>query len=259
MESCKAMANRVRFMKKPIINSNEWWLDYIGDSGAGRLIWSDEAFEEQGIPRSFYKKFLGPASDALSFDTGNGPVPANETLMLSSPGLGKQEAYRLRFSPAAGSMGCTVEDADQPLFWTKGVKPFFCSDKTKMKVFCTESYKIYAHRVDNYVPYWREKVRFDSKGNIVRSIPKTYYNTPSNVSLCKAYNQKKDCGCGLPHTSALPGPSSPSEQLVPDVPLANPDEVVEDPSVNFRSLSKEALLAEAKTKEHLSSHFPYNP
>ena len=102
-------------------------------------------------------------------------------------------------------------------------------------------------------------MRFHSRGNIVKCIPKNYDNTLSNVRMCMAYNQKKHCGCGVSHTNALPGPFSPSEQLVPDVPLANPDEVVEDPSVNFRSLSKEALLAEAKTKEHLSSHFPYNP
>ena len=117
-----------------MVSNNEAWIEYIGDSGAGRFIWSDAAMQQQGTPKSFYERFLGPASYALRFDTGNGPVPANETLMLSSPGLGKQEAYKLGDSPNAGSMGCTIELADQPMFWTKGVKPFFCTDKSKMKL-----------------------------------------------------------------------------------------------------------------------------
>ena len=158
----------------------------IGDSGAGRLLWSEEGFEEQGIPRSFYNKFIGPASDPLSFDTANGPVPADETLMISSPAVGKQEAYKMKNSPTASSMGCTVENADQPLFWTKGVKPFFGSDKTKMKVFYPKRYKIYAHRVENYVPYWREKVRFDRRGNVVKGIP-----GQARVQL----NQLRPCSC----------------------------------------------------------------
>ena len=41
--------------------------------------------------------------------------------------------------------------------------------------------------------------------------------------------------------------------------MSSPDEVLDDPSGSFRSMSKEALLAEAKTKEHLASHFPFNP
>ena len=94
LETCKGAVAGYKFMEQPVISNNEAWIEYIGDSGAGRFIWSDLAFQ-------------------------------NKTLMLSSPGLGKQEAYKLGDSPAAGSMGCTVELADQSIFWTKGVKPFF--------------------------------------------------------------------------------------------------------------------------------------
>ena len=46
---------------------------------------------------------------------------------------------------------------------------------------------------------------------------------------------------------------------VPDQLVTSPDEVLDDPSVVFRSISKETLIAEAKTKEHQASHFPFNP
>ena len=47
--------------------------------------------------------------------------------------------------------------------------------------------------------------------------------------------------------------------MVPDVPLVNSTEVVDDPSISYRSMSRDALLAETKTKEHQASNFPYNP
>ena len=96
------------------------------------MIWSEEAMKEQGIPKAFWEKSVGNASQPLNFDTGNGPVAADKSFVAISPAIGKQEAYKLKLSPNASSMGCVVEEADQPLFWTKGIRPWYCSDKSKL-------------------------------------------------------------------------------------------------------------------------------
>ena len=118
-------------------------------------------------------------------------------------------------------------------------------------------YKIYADRVESYVPIWREKVRLKRRGTVSGGVMNNYYTLPTKLDLKGAYSGTATCGCGTAHVAGVP---VGAEKLsVSDRPIENPDEVVDDPSVSFRSMSKEALLAEAKTKEHLASHFPFNP
>eukprot|EP00973_Karenia_brevis_P059733 8315018-Karenia_brevis.AAC.1 len=42
--------NVVELNKRTKLTPSECYLEYIGDSGAGKMIWSERAFEEQGIP-----------------------------------------------------------------------------------------------------------------------------------------------------------------------------------------------------------------
>ena len=142
MKSCKGMAGPVYQKKNPICGPDECWLEHIDDSGAGRIIWSEKAMEDQGIPKALWQKFLGKASMPLEFDTGNGPVYAAQSMMALSPAIGKQEAYKLEFSPCASSMGYVVEEMDQPFFCTKGIRPFYSPDKANLKMHCPERYMI---------------------------------------------------------------------------------------------------------------------
>ena len=78
MESCMGMAGPVhKRPKNPVCGPDECWFEHIGDSGAGRMIWSEAAMKEQGIPKAFWETFTGQASQSLQFDTGNGPVAAD--------------------------------------------------------------------------------------------------------------------------------------------------------------------------------------
>ena len=60
-----ALAGQVRRSKNSVCGPDECWIEHIGDSGAGRMIWSEWAMEEQGIPKAFYEQFVGKASQSL--------------------------------------------------------------------------------------------------------------------------------------------------------------------------------------------------
>eukprot|EP00973_Karenia_brevis_P014300 1947668-Karenia_brevis.AAC.1 len=71
------------------------------------MIWSEGAFEEQGIPKSLWSSCIGPASASVNFDTGGGFQGATEAVDVVSPFLGRQGAYKLDQSPFASCMGQT--------------------------------------------------------------------------------------------------------------------------------------------------------
>eukprot|EP00973_Karenia_brevis_P032740 4518949-Karenia_brevis.AAC.1 len=81
------------------------------------MIWSERAFEEQGIPKSLWSSCIGPVSVPVKFDTGGGFQGATETVDVVFPLLGRQEASKLEQSPCASCMGQTVIDGDQPCVW----------------------------------------------------------------------------------------------------------------------------------------------
>ena len=110
-------------------------------------------------------------------------------------------------------------------------------------------------------------VQLSQNGVVAGTLP-NYYSLPtcplprrakpakSKLNLCEAFG---GCACEAHDPgSALPGEVEEVE-VVPDVPLVDATEVVDDPSISYRSMSREALLAEMKTKEHQASHVPYNP
>ena len=49
------------------------------------------------------------------------------------------------------------------------------------------------------------------------------------------------------------------EALIPEVPLVDEDDVGADPTLHYRSMSKESLLKELNTLKHRMCHFPHNP
>eukprot|EP00973_Karenia_brevis_P088479 12268797-Karenia_brevis.AAC.1 len=100
------------------LKSSECYLEHTGDSGAGK-IWSERAFEEQGIPRSWWTSCIDPASVSVHFDTGGGFQGATESVDVVSPPLGRQEAYRLGNAGCASCMGQVAIDAEQPCAWVK--------------------------------------------------------------------------------------------------------------------------------------------
>eukprot|EP00973_Karenia_brevis_P086634 12013779-Karenia_brevis.AAC.1 len=57
-----------------------------------------------------------------------------------------------------------------------------------------------------------------------------------------------------------PAGSSEDVEVVPDVNLAEPDVAApDDLTLNYRRMTKEQLVGEAKSKRHKMCHFPCNP
>ena len=88
---------------------------------------------------------------------------------IASPIIMKQEAYCLNKSPVASTMGLMVGVADQPIHRQKGIKPFYVSDKSRMRFYCPEDFRIYADRVEGFVPIW-----------LVGTLP-NYYSLPTRL------------------------------------------------------------------------------
>ena len=93
---------------------------YLDDSGAGRPILSLRALADQGIPESAVKKLTGKSSQAMQFECGGGNVCTDTSLQITSPILGKTEAYVLNDSPIAMSMGQIVNEGRKPFVWMTG-------------------------------------------------------------------------------------------------------------------------------------------
>ena len=88
----------------------------------------------------------------------------------------------------------------------------------------------YAHRVDDYIPIFKENLR---------------------VSI----NQKKG------HSKIAPAHARADEaEVLLDIPPLDEDvAVANDPTVNYRRMTKDALIAEARSERRHATHFPTNP
>ena len=64
----------------PRVASRSLTLEYIGDTGAGLHIGSEEALVQLGWPVSDIREVAGPASHKVTFQTGNGDVPCNRSI-----------------------------------------------------------------------------------------------------------------------------------------------------------------------------------
>ena len=66
-------------------------------------------------------------------------------------------------------MGDTVINRNMPFIWEGGKLPWHCTNRSKLRVTCPEKFRVYANRVEQNVPIWREDVRVG------------VYNTPNAV------------------------------------------------------------------------------
>ena len=80
---------------------------------------------------------------------------------MSSPILGQTETYVLPKAPLAMSMGQIVE-AGRPMIWLTGQLPFHVSDMSKLQVICPLKYRMYADRIEENVPMFKETVQFSN-------------------------------------------------------------------------------------------------
>eukprot|EP00973_Karenia_brevis_P081511 11298772-Karenia_brevis.AAC.1 len=93
--------------------------------------------------------------------------------------------------------------------------PFHVTDSSQLRIYCPERYCNYSHGVEGYVPIWKEKVRFELRDK--------------RIALSNYYSMPSCCGC-RECPPALPNVPGEPVEVVPDAPLENPDEVVDDPT-----------------------------
>ena len=119
----------------------------------------------QGVTQALCDQLVGPASVPMTFECGGGDVYADKSLNLTSPILGTTEAYALDKAPLAISMGGIVEQRQSPFLWIPGQLPFHVTDASKLKVICPLRYRVYADRVEERVPIFKEKVTLSSSNH----------------------------------------------------------------------------------------------
>eukprot|EP00973_Karenia_brevis_P009846 1331614-Karenia_brevis.AAC.1 len=94
----------------------------------------------------------------MIFETGGGEVTADKSVRMEAPILGERQAYQMEDSPFCVLSGMVVADG-MPRIWIPGLKPFYVTDRTKLKVFCPEKYRRYANRVEDNIPIFTETIK----------------------------------------------------------------------------------------------------
>ncbi|CAE7257616.1 RE2 [Symbiodinium sp. CCMP2592] len=100
----------------------------------------------------------------LQFETGNGVTSSGTFLTTTSDAFGSVESYVLQSCPVVRSLGQLVELQRKPFVWLPGSMPFFGSDEDCVQITWDSDRVIYAHKVDDYVPVFREQIRFGGDG-----------------------------------------------------------------------------------------------
>ena len=232
---------------------NEFELEYIDDSGAGRPILSVEGLTQQGIPKTAINENVEKASTPMIFECGGGDVPSDNSLSITSPILGKTEAYLLPGkSPIAMSMGEIVQKG-RPLVWETDKLPFHATDASKLQISCPLKYRLYADRIEENVPIFKETVRLGGAVNSKANI---------NLPQIPAIPALKDGSVRAPPDSVVATGELDLDQCVtiPDVPTdATPDQISSDVSIRTRKMSVRNLILEANSTAHKRDHYPHNP
>ena len=139
------------------------------------------------------------------------------------------------------------------------MKPFHVTNQNKLKVHCPEKYRIYAKRVEDNIPIFQSKMFISRVGE--RRTQATCKSTGDGRESGGLAPVKPAAANGTESTEpAATGPEDESvEALYPEVPLVDEDDVGADPTIHYRSMSKESLLREFNTLKHRMCHFPHNP
>ena len=199
--------------------SSTFDLEWIADSGAGRDLGSERAFVQQGIPK---EKFYEHVSNfhPTKFETGNGTFTSDTCVDLQGESFGQAKFNVMDDCPLVRSLGKVVSSG-KPFIWMPGEMPFFANSSDDVQIAADESQVLYAQRVEDFVPIFRE-------------------NFKAAVS------------------KALASSSGPSEEdLVPECPPPS-DPEDEDRFIDNGQVGED-LMRGAMSIRHRVSHMPKNP
>ena len=128
-------------------------------------------------------------------------------------------------------MGQVVETKRRPHVWIPGQLPFYVSDESKLKIICPMRYRLYADKVEHYVPYRTEEVEF-VPADPNASSPAPPAEVPGAAARCGALDLEALClPCGAGELEDL--------VMVADLPaVMTPEEIKEDEFIPLRTKSQ---------------------
>ena len=232
-------------------------IESIDDSGAGKSITSFEDLLKQGVPRALLDRCVREPENVLTFDCSGGELKANLVIGAQSHSYGKKECFVLKKGcPNADSMGETIHRLRRAHIWLPDQLPWYCTDVSKLRIECPLKYRLYADRVENFVPVRKEETTFSpiDEGGGIKSVPNP--RIPGNTAMVREDSEFRCIPClvGREKTS-VDDPLSVTDVLVE----GSPDEIVADPTVEIRTRSARQLILDAQSADHLVSHYPHNP
>ena len=100
----------------------------------------------------------------MQFEIGNEVTSSGTFLTTTSDAFGSVESYILQSCPVVRSLGQLVELQRKPFVWLPGSMPFFGTDTDCIQITWDSDRVIYAHKVDDFVPVFREQIKFGGDG-----------------------------------------------------------------------------------------------
>ena len=102
------------------------------------------------------------STKSLQFETGNGVTSSGTFLTTTSDAFGSVESCVLQSCPVVRSLGQLVELQRKPFVWLPGST--FGTDEDCVQIIWDSDRVIYAHKVDDFVPVFREQIKFGGDG-----------------------------------------------------------------------------------------------
>ena len=124
---------------------------------------------------------FGTPSQAITFETANGPVRAEQSLSAVSNVFGRTEVFVLEDSPFAVPIGRVVQECGRPFLWLPGQLPFFVTHKSRLSVKCGLSCRLLADRIEANVPIWKEKIVFSTTSKAAATPAPNIYGVPGRA------------------------------------------------------------------------------
>ena len=216
--------------------SENFAVEWIDDTGARRHLSSIKHIARYfGIAPSTVRKWAHLPSEDISFYTGGGSDKrAKLALTINSKTWGRGELRLLDDCPEVRSSGLMVEQLDRPRIHWPSDAPYYVRDKAHCQVICPEWNRMYPVKVEENVPIFADEV---------------VYANPEMVSALPAPPV-----ADAPEAEAPPAPAEPPPPVhdgagaIPPRPPPHPAQL--DSVINRK---------QAKSAEHLRSHFPKNP
>ena len=238
-------------VSRPNCSGGSYFLDWVADSGAGRSLLSHSALAEQGTLTDMFKDHI-QSTKSLHFETGNGVTSSGTFLTTTSDAFGSVESYVLQSCPVVRSLGQLVELQRKPFVWLPGSMPFFGTDTDCVQFTWDSDRVIYAHKVDDFVPVFREQIKFGGDG-LHRALA-----AGESAPAAPAEAPAPPVPAGDPPLP--PPPDAPHEEPEePPPPVPGEGSGADDEGDEDAPTKAQRLIAEAQSLQHRLTHMPKNP